>query len=285
MNIKNFIKKLTRKNPKFWMLIRSIPLISKRGIFHVLGTSYPDTFYPFRDIRTFKEISHLTIESIGSPYQDLSRTIGKALGYVYGAGVVGDIVEFGTQTGKSAIAITAGASYLNKIFREGDPRGVKNLFFFDSFVGLPQISSKVDKKSPHYIQRTWDEGGCSYGYSANGLKKILNKYKKSPIKINVIKGWFKDSVPLLGDDIKFSLIHVDGDLYESAIDCLEPLFSRKKISEGAIILFDDWNCNRASPEFGERKAFDELCQKYKIKYSHWTDYAHYSKGFIIHSYI
>ena len=113
----------------------------------------------------------------------------------------------------------------------------------------------------------------------------MNKYKKSSIKINVIEGWFKDSVPLLEKNIKFSLVHVDGDLYESAIDCLEPLFSGKKISEGAIILFDDWNCNRASPKFGERKAFDELCLKYKIKYSVWSDYAHYSKGFIIHSYI
>ena len=145
MNFKNFLKKLTRKNPKFWMLIRRIPLISKNGIFHVLGTSYPDTFYPLRDKKIFKDISHLTIESIGSPYKDLSRTIGKALGYVYGAGVIGDIVEFGTQTGKSAIAITAGASYLNRIFSEGDPRGVKDLFFFDSFVGLPKFSSQVDK--------------------------------------------------------------------------------------------------------------------------------------------
>ena len=63
------------KNPKFWMLIRSIPLISKRGIFHVLGTSYPDTFYPFRDIRTFKEISHLTIESKGMTMQTLASKI------------------------------------------------------------------------------------------------------------------------------------------------------------------------------------------------------------------
>ena len=65
-------------------------------------------------------ISHLTIESIGSPYKDLSKTI-KSSGYVYGAGVIGILLNW-NATGKSAIAITAGAS-LNGIYSEGDQEG------------------------------------------------------------------------------------------------------------------------------------------------------------------
>jgi hypothetical protein len=41
------------------------------------------------------------------------------------------------------------------------------------------------------------------------------------------------------------------------MDALVPPFGRGMISEGAVILFDDWNCNRANPAFGERRAWRE----------------------------
>lgn len=96
--------------------------------------------------------------------------------------------------------------------------------------------------------------------------------------------WFKDTVPTLDRSQKFSLIHIDGDLYESAIDVLDTLFQREQISNGAMILFDDWNCNSAEPTLGERRAFTEICEKYDIHFSDAGSYGVACHKFIIHQY-
>jgi O-methyltransferase len=44
------------------------------------------------------------------------------------------------------------------------------------------------------------------------------------------------------------------------------------ITEGAIICFDDSNCNQASDAFGERRAWIELAEKYNINFSHAGNY-------------
>ena len=77
------------------------------------------------------------------------------------------------------------------------------------------------------------------------------------------------------------MLHVDCDLYQSTIDALDYLFSRKMISQGAIILFDDWYCNRSSNSHGERKAWQELVLKYKISSEDLGCYAWGGNKFII----
>jgi hypothetical protein len=78
--------------------------------------------------------------------------------------------------------------------------------------------------------------------------------------------------------------HVDCDLYASTIDALAPLFARGQVSEGAVILFDDWNCNRASPQYGQRKAWDVLVARHRIRYSDEGRYGMASRRFIVHAY-
>lgn len=69
-----------------------------------------------------------------------------------------------------------------------------------------------------------------------------------------------------------ALVRVDGDLCESAMDALDPVFGSGLISNGALICFDDFNCNRADPSFGERKAWSDLVNKYHIEYSDQGSY-------------
>jgi O-methyltransferase len=69
------------------------------------------------------------------------------------------------------------------------------------------------------------------------------------------------------------------------MDALVPLFERNQISEGAIILFDDWNCNHASNKFGERKAwYSDLRTRFFIQFSDEGSYGVAGHKFIIHNY-
>jgi hypothetical protein len=68
------------------------------------------------------------------------------------------------------------------------------------------------------------------------------------------------------------------------MDALSPCFARGFISKGAVLCFDDWNVNRAIPTYGERRAWAELVDKFKIEASHSGDYSMAGTKFIIHSY-
>jgi hypothetical protein len=77
---------------------------------------------------------------------------------------------------------------------------------------------------------------------------------------------------------------VDGDLYQSAMDCLIPLFERRQVRDGAIIVFDDWNCNRGSNAFGERRAWIDLTERFKIEAEVFGHSSWAGQAFIVHGY-
>jgi hypothetical protein len=125
--------------------------------------------------------------------------------------------------------------------------------------------------------------GTCKGFSPNELFNLCSRYLDNK-RIFVVKGWFKDTV---AQTLKspLALIHIDSDLYESAIDCLDPLFHHQLVSSGAIIYFDDYNCNRSDPSFGERKAWSDLVAKYNIFYSDQCSYGIAGHSYIVHSYV
>ena len=80
------------------------------------------------------------------------------------------------------------------------------------------------------------------------------------------------------------MLVMDCNLYESHITALNYLFKNKMISEGAIILFSDWNVNRASPDYSSRKAWGKIILEYSVNYSDNGIYCWGGKKFIVHSY-
>jgi len=230
----------------------------------------------------FKTISESVKEEIYNDHIEISKILAKSVAYVQGQGVKGDIAEFGTMTGQTAVALATATNLYNIIYRK-DFRGTKKLHFFDSFEGLPESRFNIDQKSLFVSNGVWTKGSCQ-GLSISEFSRLIsNHINKEYFKI--YPGWFKDTVPKINKDLSFALIHIDGDLYESAIDVLENLFKNRQVSNGAIILFDDWNSNAANPSFGERRAFNEVCEKYKIKFSDAGSYGSSCQRFIIHSYI
>ena len=263
-----------------------VGMIFRLGLVETIARLRPDIGYPIRDFFVYRRIRIETIRRAKLAHIDVARAIGDALSYVFGAGTTGDIAEFGTQTARSSVALASGASFFNSRHASGrHPHPPKKIDFFDSFEGLPSIENPVDQTSPQVVSGIWGQGGLA-GYSEQGFRKIIVRFADRFTKnlISVHGGWFKDSVKKLPEDTEYSLVHIDGDLYQSAMDSLGQLFARGMIAEGCLILFDDFNCNKASPQFGERKAFIELVESYRVSYSDWKTYGHMCQGFLIHGY-
>ena len=204
---------------------------------------------------------------------------------VYGTDVEGDIAEFGTMTGTSGVGLARAIvradiqlGYAPDI--AGLPR--KNLHLFDSFQGLPGTDNPVDNVSPHVRTGAWAPGTC-VGLSRDELFARVRSYLH-PSRIKIFSGWFSDTLKTLPPRTKYALVHIDSDLYASARDVLDHLFGNHMIARGAEIFFDDWNCNGASPDLGERRAWRECVEKHRVEASDEGGYGVFGHKFIVHSY-
>ncbi len=234
--------------------------------------------------------------------QEVVTALHSGVAKSYVRGVEGDVAEFGTFTGFSAQVLSAGIRDTNRIYENKFARigivGKKRLHLFDSFEGLPETSAPADQTSPLYESGLWRKGAFNAS-SHKTLDPNVTLSSDMPVMdpkqlalmcasflpaedIFTYQGWFSDTVPKLDKQLKFAMLHIDCDLYSSTIDVLENLILGNHISNGALIYFDDWNCNLGSPEFGERKAWDEIVEKYKVKFSPEGPYGFFGHSLIYH---
>lgn len=214
-----------------------------------------------------------------------ARALAIGVATTYAADIDGDIAEFGTMTGYTAAhlahAISECESSLVNV-RAMYKSSPKNLDLFDSFEGLPVSETDIDINSPHVQAGVWTAGTCE-GLSAAALMEMVSQ-NLDPERITIYPGWFKDTVGLLPNTKKYSLIHIDGDLYISAMDVLSRIFANGNVSPGCIIFFDDWNCNKASSSFGERRAWREIVEKFDVEFSDRSGYGIFGHSFFVHDY-
>ncbi len=149
----------------------------------------------------------------------------------------GDYVECGVWRGGMSAAI---AEILNKD---------KTIHLFDSFEGLPpakEIDGKEalawqkDVNSPFYFSNC--KADESYAEQALDLAGCKN-YK-------IHKGWFNQTLPNFKNQ-KIGILRLDGDWYDSILDCFENLFPQ--VIEGGIVLLDDYytwdGCSKAVHDY------------------------------------
>jgi O-methyltransferase len=244
-------------------LIASIPVLGPlaRRLFRLLYYRLP-TRYP------------------GSPLAraDVRRTLALAVEYAYCGEVQGDLAEFGTMSGETAATLARAMTDVEALYRWP----ARRLRLFDSFQGLPEPSSAVDKGCVHVRSGTWAAGACMVLTKERLEFKIGRTLAKDRFEVH--DGWFKDTVKELASSQRFALLHLDCDLYESTLDALEPLFARGQVSTGAVLLFDDWNTNRASPRFGQRRAWAELTTRHGIVFGDEGAYGVFGRKLIVLDY-
>jgi hypothetical protein len=139
----------------------------------------------------------------------------------------GDLAELGVYRGGSAKLIC---------LLKGDRR----LHLFDTFEGMPAVRADLD----HH--RAGDFADTSLA--------AVREYLKDFTKVEFYQGLFPDSARQLAQTpTRFSLVHLDVDIYESTKAGLEFFYPR--LVAGGVLLSHDYR-SRSCP--GVRKAFDEF---------------------------
>jgi hypothetical protein len=161
--------------------------------------------------------------------------------------IPGDFIELGVARGGCA-ALMAG------VMLKGGGNG-RRLWLFDSYEGLPDPTA--EDYGPGKSSGTGDHvtplvrGSCLG--TLDEVQHLLVSKKGYPRdRIEFIKGWFHDTVPVHRDRIKgIAVLRIDGDWYESTKTCLEGLYDLVA-PEGAVIIDDYQSC------FGCKRAVDEF---------------------------
>lgn len=151
-------------------------------------------------------------------------------------GIPGDIVECGVWRG----GMIAGIAELL-----GDDR---HYFLYDSFEGLPE-AKPIDGQSAIDWQQNINDPSYHNNCSAE-IEFADRAMKLSGVKqYALIPGWFNETVRSHHSDI--AILRLDGDWYESTMDCLKALYP--KVVYGGIIILDDYyyweGCSKATHDY------------------------------------
>jgi hypothetical protein len=164
------------------------------------------------------------------------------------ASIQGGILEAGCARGGSAIMLAAAKE-----------RGMP-LHVHDVFAQIPAPGER-DGADVHRRYATIANGTAIgvggdtyYGYRRNLLREVSETftqlgYPPAQNAVHLVRGLFQDT--LTADGPPLSLVHVDGDWYDSVMTCLERLAPR--LSRGGRFViddYDDWS--------GARRAVDDF---------------------------
>lgn len=152
--------------------------------------------------------------------------------------IKGSIIECGVWRGGM---IAAMAELLGKD---------RKYYLFDSFEGLPEVKEidgeaarkwQENKEDPWYFNNCKAE--ISYAEKAMKLADI-NNYR-------IVQGWFSETLPKFNVDEEIAILRLDGDWYDSIIQCLNYLYP--SVAKGGLVVVDDYyiwdGCSRAIHDY------------------------------------
>jgi O-methyltransferase len=210
-----------------------------------------------------------------------SEAIQRVFDFIVFGGVDGEIYEFGVLMGWTARLISE---------EMRDRRYLSKLRLFDSFEGLPREKVAIDLQSYDVVRGVWreemdfsdlltfDAGETVVSHIEQRLASVVSRGR-----IELVPGYFSDTLRNgLGE--KAALVHLDCDLYSSTQEVLTALAEQEIFQDGTILMFDDWNCNKGNPNFGQRRAFQEFLGGWEQRYaaSHFFNYGFNCACFILH---
>jgi O-methyltransferase len=155
--------------------------------------------------------------------------------------IAGDIVECGVSTGHG-ILYWALLCELTATKRR--------IWGFDSFSGFP-ASTAADRKADRSFQTQQHD----YASPPDIVLKVLADGRVSPEfvtqSVRLVRGYFDETLRQYEGEI--ALLHLDCDLYESYVSCLNALYAR--VRSGGVIMFDEYGDSNFP---GAKRAVDEF---------------------------
>jgi len=151
--------------------------------------------------------------------------IQQAIAAIVADGVPGDLIETGVWRGGATIFMRANLKAWGDTSRK--------VWVADSFQGLPEPDADTyaaDAGDTHY---QW--GGLAVGVTT--VRANFERYGLLDDQVEFLVGWFKDTLPTAPIE-QLSLMRLDGDMYESTIQALEPLYP--KLAPGGFCNIDDF---------------------------------------------
>ncbi len=155
------------------------------------------------------------------------------------SGVPGDLVEAGVWRGGASI-------FMRGILKA---RGADDRLVWacDSFEGLPRpdpaFSADVEGELWHAF--------APLRVTLEEVQRNFDRYGLLDDNVRFVKGWFKDTLPDLSGRT-WSVIRLDGDMYESTMDALTHLYPG--LSPGGYVVIDDYfvdACRQAVHDYRE----------------------------------
>lgn len=182
--------------------------------------------------------------------------------------VAGDYHEYGCHRARTfRMALTEA--------RRHDARSMR-FFAFDSFAGLPEISS-----DPAHAQ--WKKGALTT--SEKEFRRLIAEHGIYVDRCETVKGFYQDSLTparqaeFLASGRKIALACIDCDLYESAVPVfrfLEPL-----LQEGSLLYLDDLFAGyKGSPAKGVARAFREFQEQSRFTFAPHMQVGWWGRSFI-----
>jgi O-methyltransferase len=150
----------------------------------------------------------------------------------YCTNIEGDFAECGVYKGGTAFLLALSMTYNSCHDR--------NLYLFDTFAGMPAFAN--EDPSGH-------KEGSFGGVSLDAVTSYLQKFSFVVFQ----PGIFPETFDLVKER-KFAFVHIDVDLYQSAMDCCSFFYSR--MSKGGVMIFDDYGFPQY--KLAERRAVDEF---------------------------
>ena len=204
----------------------------QRGATIVLNREEKDgSMTPVPELRNYTELAHTMI---GRKRLD---NLQFCIEEVIRSRVPGDLIETGIWRGGATIFMRGVLAAYGITDRR--------VWAADSFQGVPPPTHPKDAG--------YDISARVLPVLSVGLEEVQQLFKRYGLldeQVFFLKGWFKDTLAKAPIE-KLAVLRLDGDLYESTMDALNPLYA--KVASGGFIIVDDYfaisQCEQAILDF------------------------------------
>jgi O-methyltransferase len=206
----------------------------------MLSKSNPDgTRTPVPAMRNYTELSHTMI---GMKRLD---NIQRCMETVLRDDIPGDFIETGVWRGGATIFMRGVLAAYDVLDR--------SVWVADSFEGVPPPTHPEDAG--------FDLSRREFpvlAVSRRQVAELFERYDLLDRQVKFLEGWFKDTLAAAPIN-RLAILRLDGDLYESTMDALNPLYD--KVERGGFIIVDDYGscppCARAINDFRAARGIAE----------------------------